>query len=67
MALLTDWTICPIFDQAKKNEQNLEKINSRKDPMNKFLSHIFMSDKKLRVTFRIGIFFYVFIFDSLCS
>ena len=29
MALLTDLTICPNFDQTKKNKQNLEKINSR--------------------------------------
>ena len=46
MAVLTDLTIGPTFDQAKKNEnkQNLEKINWRigelekidwrKDPMN---------------------------------
>ena len=34
MVLLTDLTIRPTFDQAKKDKQNLEKINSRKDPMN---------------------------------
>ena len=30
MAQLTDLTICPTFDQAKRNKQNLEKMNSKK-------------------------------------
>ena len=46
MVLLTDLTIPPSFDQAKKNEINkiwrkqigeLEKINPRKDPMNELI------------------------------
>ena len=49
MALLTDLTICSTFDQAK-NEINkiwrkqigeLEKIDSRKDPMNELQANFF--------------------------
>jgi hypothetical protein len=39
MALLTDLTICPTFDQAKKKKK-LEKINSKKDPMNELLDSL---------------------------
>ena len=37
MALLTDLTTRPTFDQAKKKKK-LEKINSRKDPMNEIIN-----------------------------
>ena len=46
MALLTDLTIHPTFDQAKKNKQNLEKINWRigenkfEKPMNDLYVHV---------------------------